>query len=161
VVSAVVLPLVLSSCRGSAKEAAAVAEKAGVVSKVVQVTKQAEVADPLMGDWQGSWVLSDGSQTGWLVAQVIALGKDRYQATLLEEFDPPRLLGEPAISVLEDELRDGKVRFAGPARYQDFALKVEMTLEPGKFTGKFEGKGADGEDVSGTFKMEKTERTQN
>jgi hypothetical protein len=153
VVLAVVLPLVLSSCRGSAKEAAA-KEKAGAVSKVVQATKQAEVADPLMGDWQGSWVLSDGDQSGGLVAQVIALGKGMYRVSLFEEFDRKAT----AISVLEDELRDGKVRFAGPARYQDFALKVEMTLEPCKFTGKFEGKGADGEDVSGTFKMEKTVR---
>ena len=154
VVLAVVLPLVLSSCRGSAKEAAAATEKAGAVSKVVQAAKQAEVADPLMGDWQGNWVLSDGGQSGGLVAQVIALGKGMYRVSLFEEFD--RKI--PAITVLEGGLQDGSVHFLGPGKYEEYVFKIDATLEKDKLTGRFEGKDSGGQDVSGTFKLEKTVR---
>lgn len=149
-----VLPVILTSCTRAEKGKQPQAKKVGVVSEEATVVKESKAVDPFMGDWQGTWVLSDGGQSGGLVAQVIALGKGMYRASLFEEFD--RKI--PAITALEGGLENGKVKFAGPGKYEEYVFKIEMTLEPDKLTGKFEGKNSDGQDVSGTFKLEKTVR---
>ncbi|MHC4890457.1 MAG: hypothetical protein ACYTEO_13450, partial [Planctomycetota bacterium] len=68
-ISMVALSLALVSCTGPTG------------GKLVrEATKALESTDPVMGDWQGSWRLDDGSNSGQVVAQVIALGTGKYRA---------------------------------------------------------------------------------
>jgi len=138
-VSALVLSLALVSCTGPTR------------GKLVMEAKEAiERVDPVMGDWQGSWRLNDGSDSGPLVAQVIALGKGEYRVNFFEEFDQ-RV--EP-IAVLQGRHRDGAVRFAGPGEYYDGTqFQIKAVIEGNKFTGSFQG-----QDFAGSFAMEKVVR---
>jgi len=131
------LPLVLCSCAGLLKP-----------SPVQEVTKAMTDADPFMGDWQGSWSLDDGTESGPLVAQVIALGKGRYRANLFEEFD---WWGQH-IAELDGQLRAGQVHFSGPARYNDIELQIKADIGENKFTGSFQG------DEVGSFVLERVFR---
>jgi len=63
------LSVLLSSCAGPLGG-----------NPVVEARKAILSADTAMGDWQGIWKLEDESDSGQLVAQVIALGKGKYRA---------------------------------------------------------------------------------
>ncbi|UCG47611.1 MAG: DUF1080 domain-containing protein [Phycisphaerales bacterium] len=110
---------------------------------------QGKSVDAFMGDWQGRWVVSDGSDTGPLVAQVIALGKGEYQANILDEFDSR---ARP-IAVLVGMLENGTVSFSGQATYEGMDFEVHCTIAGGKFMGNFEGS-----DASGSFTMDRVVR---
>ncbi len=119
-------------------------------SNYVQETKaELERLDPFMGDWQGTWRLDDGSDSGPLVAQVIALGDGKYRAKFLDQFNER----VPAIALLEGQLKEGNVRFSGPARYEDTEFTLQTVLEGQKFAGTFQG-----QDFAGSLVMEKVIR---
>jgi len=135
-----VLSVVLASCAEPLKR------------DCVQETKaELESLDPLMGDWQGTWRLDDGSESGPVVAQVIALGDGKYRAKFLEEFEVG--VGVPAIAVLEGQLQEGKVSFAGPGKSGDYEFTLQTVLEGQRFAGTFQG-----QDFSGSLVMEKVIR---
>jgi len=135
---ALVLSLALVSCTGPAR------------GKLVLEAKEAiERADPVMGDWQGSWKRDDESDSGLLVAQVIAQGAGKYRANFLKEFDT-RI---PPLAVLESRLQDKAVRFTGPAEYNGIEFQVQAVIKDGKFTGSFQG-----QDFVGSFIMKKVVR---
>ncbi len=131
----------------------ALASCAGPVRRdYVQETKaELEKLDPFMGDWQGTWRLDDGSDSGPLVAQVIALGDGKYRAKFLEEFEVE--VRVPAIALLEGQLKEARVRFSGPARYEDTEFTLQTVLEGQKFAGTFQG-----QDFAGSLVMEKVIR---
>jgi len=125
-------------------------------SKLIQEAKEAiESADPFMGDWQGSWKLNDGSDSGPLASQVIALGKGQYQLNLLEEFDRQ---GIRPIAVLTGRREDSAVRFAGKTEYRLVSLQIEAVIQADKLAGKFQGQDADGQQIAGTFEQKKVIR---
>jgi HEAT repeat protein len=126
--------------------------KAAVATIAAKEAKEAiESADPVMGDWQGSWKLDDGNDSGQLVTHVIALGQGKYRAKFLKKFDQ-RV--EP-IAVLEGQHRDGVVRFAGSGESDGITLQIKAAIEGNKFTGSFQGQD---QDVAGSFTMEKVVR---
>ncbi len=127
------LPLLLASCGGFAK-----------VDPLVDAQNSITGADPYMGDWQGKWQLDDGSDGGSLVAQVIAMGKGRYRAVCLPQFD---IRTEP-LAVLNDETEDDKATFTGQADSEDGQLDIKGAIGADKFTGTFQGQTA-----SGTFEL--------
>jgi len=131
-------PLLLSSCAGPS-----------VVDPVLEAKTAIERCDPFMGDWQGGWKLADGSDSGPLVAQVIALGKGEYRAVFFAEFDTRT---EP-LGMLEGRLGGAKVSLTGWADSEIGRLDVKAVIEAGKFSGTFEGQGE-----SGTFELTKTIR---
>lgn len=138
----------LSSCGSSA------GGEAGTAVKPVKDFKaEAEEAitalDPAMGDWQGSWKLSDGSDSGPLVAQVIALGEGKYKANFLEVFDT-RI--EP-IGILVGRLEGEAVNLGGRAYHSDIDFDVKAKIEGGKLTGTFAGG-----DVDGNFTLDRVFR---
>ncbi|MBN2272108.1 MAG: DUF1080 domain-containing protein [Sedimentisphaerales bacterium] len=140
-----VLCAVLSSCAGSGG--------AGRGSAVKDFKAEAKEAitglDPAMGDWQGGWKLNDGSDSGPLVAQVIALGNGEYKANFLEVFDTRM---EP-IGILVGRLEGGAVQLAGRAYHSGIDFNVNAKIEGGKLTGDFTG-----QDVKGTFALEQVFR---
>ncbi len=119
-----------------------------------QAKKAMESADPFMGDWQGSWTLDDGYDSGPLVAQVIALGKDGYRANFYAEFE----YGWPPLFVLNGKGEDSAAQLNGRAEFDGHVLDVRSAIKAGKFKGKFKGIAADGGNISGTFTMEQTIR---
>jgi len=137
VVLAFVLSVLLSSCAGPL-----------VVDPVLEARTAIESADAAMGDWEGSWKLDDESDSGQVVTQVIALGKGKYRANVLGEFDTR----EEPIAELDGE-RDGSVvRFAGPGRAGYNEFQIQAAIEDGQFSGSFEG------DATGSFAMQKAIR---
>jgi len=137
-IMALTFPLLLSSCGGLMK-----------VDPVVEAQKSIVGADPFMGDWQGDWKLDDGTDYGPLVAQVIALGKGKYRAVFLDEFDTR---AEPR-AVLNDEIEDAEASFAGQADSEGGYLDIKGQIEGDQFAGTFQGSG-----VSGTFELSRTVR---
>ncbi|MHC4693596.1 MAG: 3-keto-disaccharide hydrolase [Planctomycetota bacterium] len=135
-----VLSVVLASCAEPLKR-----------DYVQETRAELESLDPFMGDWQGTWRLDDGSESGTVVAQVIALGDGKYRAKFLDEFEVSVRI--PAIAVLEGQLQEGKVRFAGPGRSGDFDFTLQTVLEGQRFAGTFQG-----QDFSGSLAMEKVIR---
>ena len=114
-----------------------------------QTRIELERLDPFMGNWQGTWRLDDGSDSGPVVAQVIALGQGQYRAKFLDQFD----VRVPAIAELEGRLKEGKVLFSGPGEYDGFGFTLQMVLEGPKFAGTFRG-----QDFSGSLVLEKVIR---
>jgi hypothetical protein len=107
-----------------------------------------ESADPVMGDWEGTWELRDGSDSGPLVAQVIALGSGKYRAKIMSEFDTR----ETPIAVL-DGRKDGIfIRFEGSGEYEYNSFQIKATIQDGQFKGTFSG------DASGSVLLEKVVR---
>ena len=101
-------------------------------AKLMEQTKaELESLDPFMGDWQGNWQSNDGTDSGALVAQVIALGKGRYQAKFLPEFDSR----SEAIALLEGEVKDAAVGLSGQAKYEGAELEVQAVIEKTRWTG--------------------------
>ena len=140
VVVLLVLSMAFASCAGPVK------------SKYMEQTKiELEKLDPFMGDWQGTWRLDDGSDSGPVVAQVIVLGQGKYRVKFLEEFEFDVRL--PVIATLEGQLKEGKVNFSGPAEYDGFEFTLQTVLEGEKFAGTFQG-----QDFSGSLVMEKVIR---
>ena len=131
----------------------ALASYAGPLKRnYVQETKaELERLDPFMGDWQGTWRLDDGSDSGPVVAQVIVLGDGKYRAKFLDEFNEP--VPAPAIAKLEGQLKEGKVRFSGPGKSGDFEFTLQTVLEGERFAGTFQG-----QDFAGSLVMEKVIR---
>lgn len=144
-VSLLVFCVVLSSCGGSA------GAEAGPVGKDFKAEAEEAITglDPAMGDWQGTWKLSDESDSGPLVAQVIALGKGEYKANFLEVFDTRM---EP-IGILVGRLEGGAVQLAGRAYHSGIDFNVTAKIEGGKLTGTFAG-----QDVDGTFTLNRVFR---
>ena len=101
-------------------------------------TAKMAVPLPFMGDWQGQWELDDGSDSGPLAAQVIALGKGQYQVRLLKSFDA-RV--DPYI-VLDGRREDSKVRLSGHSTLKNdpVELDVQAVIEADKFTGTLKGR---------------------
>jgi len=138
IVVLLVLSMALASCAGPVK------------CKYMEQTKiELEKLDPFMGDWQGTWRLDDGTDSGPVVAQVIALGQGKYRAKFLEEFN----VRVPAIALLEGQLKEARVRFSGPGRYGDTEFTLQAVLEGRKFSGTFQG-----QDFAGSLVMEKVIR---
>jgi hypothetical protein len=117
--------------------------------------RAAEV-DPFMGDWQGRWEITDGYDSGDIVAQVIALGGDQYQAKFLEGF----VVTTKPYAVIDGQARDGKVKFTGRLNSDSTPIDgtIEATIEQGKLTGRFEGQTTGSEQVKGVLTLEKTVR---
>ena len=133
-----VLSVLLSSCAGPLGG-----------DPVIEARKAILTADSAMGDWQGSWKLDDESDSGPLVAQVIALGKDGYRANFFEEFDTQQ---EPMV-VIEGQRDGAVVRFEGRAELSDGGiLEVKTAIEGDKFNGSFKG------DAAGSFSLKRTIR---
>jgi hypothetical protein len=136
-VSLLAFTVLLSSCMGPV-----------AVDPITEARMGLEKADPYMGDWEGSWELNDGSDSGPLATQVIALGKGKYTAKIMTAFDTR----EKPIAVLEGQ-RDGvMVRFEGQGEYQYNQFQIKAAINEGKFSGTFAG------DASGSFLMEKVVR---
>lgn len=109
--------------------------------ELVEEAKDAiALADPFMGDWQGSCVSADRTESP-LAAQVIALGKGQYQVNLLTDFDK-RIR---PIAVLQGHLDSKVVHFASGTQWQG-------AIKNNKFSGSFRS------DKSGTFVMKKVVR---
>ncbi|MBN1806915.1 MAG: DUF1080 domain-containing protein [Sedimentisphaerales bacterium] len=133
-VSFLALSVVLSSCQFQT-----------VADPVAEAKMDIESADPVMGDWEGTWQLDDGSDSGAVVAQVIALGGGKYRARVMSEFDTR---AEP-IAVL-DGRRDGIfVRFEGKGEFEYNEFQVRAVVQDRRFRGKFTG------DASGSVLLEK------
>jgi hypothetical protein len=131
------LSVLLSSCAGPL-----------AVDPVVEARKAILSADTAMGDWEGSWKLEDESDSGPVVTQVIDLGKGKYRAKVLEEFDTR----EEPIAVLDGQRDGAVVRFAGPGRAGYTEFQIQAVIKDGKFNGSFEG------DAVGSFVMERAIR---
>jgi len=130
--------LLLSSCAGPS-----------VVDPVFEAKTAIEGCDHFMGDWQGSWKLEDQSDSGPLVAQVIAQGEQQYRVVFFDAFDTrTEPLGE-----LEGRLEGAKVSLKGWADSQIGRLDVKGIIQGAKFSGTFEGQGE-----SGTYELTKTIR---
>jgi len=117
---------------------------------------QGAALDPFMGDWQGTWELTEGYNSGPLAAQVIALGGGQYQVRLLEGFD---VTTDP-YGVLEGQLQGDKVRLSGrldPVATTVDGGTIEAVIEKDKLTGQFKGETGGGQ-VKGTISLRKTTR---
>jgi len=132
------LSVLLSSCAGPV-----------VTDPVLEARTAIESADAAMGDWKGSWKLDDESDSGPLVAQVIALGKEGYRAKFFSEFDAR----QKPIGVLDGKREGAAVRFEGQAELSDGGtLEVQAAIEGGKLNGSFKG------DEAGSFALDKVIR---
>ena len=120
-------------------------------------TAKMAVPLPFMGDWQGQWELDDGSDSGPLAAQVIALGKGQYQVRLLKSFD---MRVDPYI-VLDGRREDSKVRLSGHSTLKNdpAELDVQAVIEGDKFTGTFKAREeGNGQEHPGKFSLTRTIR---
>jgi len=140
-VLSLVIFAVLAGCETGEKNAPQdrlVPADAGAGQPTQPAAKAVESVDPFMGDWQGQWELDDGSDSGPLAAQVIALGKGQYQARLLKSFD---MRVDPYI-VLEGGREDSKVRLSGHSTLKNDAvdLDAQAVIEADKFTGTLKGR---------------------
>ena len=109
-----------------------------------------------MGDWEGRWEITDGYDSGSAAAQVIALGGGQYQVKLLEGL----AVTTAPYAVLDGQVQDGKLKLSGRLNPDSTPIEgtVEATIEQGKFAGRFQGRTAGGEQMKGTFSLEKTVR---
>ncbi len=154
-VLSLVIFAVLAGCVSGEKTARA--PTLAQTGQAAAATKAAESVDPFMGDWQGQWEFDDGSDSGSLVAQVIALGKGQYQARLLEAFDT-RV--DPYV-VLAGQQDDSKVRLSGHSTLTNQPAELDVTaiIEGGKFTSTFKAREeGNGQEYPGRFSLAKTVR---
>ncbi|UCG58436.1 MAG: DUF1080 domain-containing protein [Phycisphaerales bacterium] len=144
-VCSLALWLPLCACSGADREAL-----------LKEATEALATADPVMGDWEGSWILNDETDYGPLVAQVIALGKGEYRANLDREFDQAR----PPLTVLKGQREGAAVKLTGQAALPDSGTQLELrvTIQDGSFKGRFKGQDPSGQEVAGTFTLKKTVR---
>ncbi len=118
-----------------------------------QAKKAMEAADPYMGDWRGDSEFDNGGDSE-LVAQVIALGEGTYQANFHVKFD----YTWPPVFKLAGVLEGQVVKFSGRPEIEGSPLDIQSTISDGKFAGKFKGRSPEGEDVSGSFTLQKVIR---
>jgi hypothetical protein len=133
------LVVVSSSCSGP------VGAKSVRKDFVAEAKRAIWDSDTAMGDWQGSWKLSDESGSKALVAQVAALGQGRYRANLLGGFN--RRTGR--LGVLDGNREGNLVRFAGEIKTENRIFAIRATIEEDEFRGALEG-----QEVSGTFVLQ-------
>ncbi|MBN2315183.1 MAG: DUF1080 domain-containing protein [Sedimentisphaerales bacterium] len=141
IISVVVItvPLLLCSCAGWPGG-----------DPVLQAKKTIECCDPFMGDYQGGWKLNDGTDSGSLVARVIALGKGEYRVIFYDAFDVP---SEP-LAALNGELEGSKVRMTKvDPNVGTFDIEASATIEADQLNGTFGGPSG-----AGSFELEKTIR---
>lgn len=139
ILSALVLVLTISSCARFIRLPEAPPEAA------------VWLADPFMGDWEGSSVTDYGESVP-VVAQVIALGNGRYRSTNLPEFDRRY----SSVPVIEGQRSGTVVRFSGEVDISNWVgygvITVQHQIEGETSTGSFTG------DAIGTFEMKKVVR---
>jgi len=128
----------------------------GVAGLWYPVAARAADTDPLMGDYQGRWEVTDGYDSGPIVAQVIALGGGNYRVKFLEGF----AVTTRPYAVVDGQAQGGRVKLSGQLDSDSTPIDgtLDATLEEGKLTGRFEGQTSGGERVQGTFSLEKTVR---
>ncbi len=116
------------------------------VQKLKEEAREAlKAADPIMGDWQGTWTLDDASDSGPAMAQVIALGNGKYRIRVLPEFNT-RL--DP-IAVMEAKMTDSEVKFSGSGQTPDYTeVQLNGRIKGKHMTGTFQAGG-----YWGSFKM--------
>ncbi len=109
------------------------------------------LADPFMGDYEGSYVLDTG-ESGLIVAQVISLGNGQYRANLLPEFNR-RYSSTP---FLEGQRSGTAARFSGeidPSNWGGSGIvAIQGQIEGETFAGSATG------DAVGTIEMKKVVR---
>ena len=103
---------------------------------------QPEFADPLMGDWTGHYT-SDNDQ-GDFVAQVIALGDNKYRINMLEQFDS---WAGPA-HVLDAVLDGNELTYTA----DEGIYEGEGILDSGILKAKYRGP------VNGRFEIQRVKR---
>ncbi|UCG56274.1 MAG: DUF1080 domain-containing protein [Phycisphaerales bacterium] len=139
----------ISSCARPETEEVTLVEEPRIV-----VTEPKETADAFMGDWQGSWKLDDGTESGPLAAQVIALGDGKYRAKFIEGFD----LTVSPYAVVDGLREGGKVGLIGKGEYEGTDLKVQAMIGEEKLSGNFQWQDWDGQEIAGSFSLSKTVR---
>lgn len=140
ILSALVLVLIISSCARFIRPPEAPPEAA------------VWLADPFMGDWEGSYRLNTGD-TGPIVTQVIALGNGQYRANILPELDRRY----PSVPVIEGQRSGTAVRFSGEINTSNWGggsgfVVIRGQIEDETFAGSVTG------DVAGTIEMKKVVR---
>lgn len=120
---------------------------------ILQARKDMESADAYMGDWQGTWELDDETDSGPLVAQVIALGQKGYRANFHMDFN----YEWPPLFALQGKLENGTIALNGLAGFDGNILEIESAIDKQELKGKFKGM-ADGQSIAGTFSLKKTIR---
>ena len=136
---ALVLPLLLCSCAGWPGG-----------DPLLQAQKTIERCDPFTGDYQGDWKLADGTDSGPLVARVIALGKEEYRVVFFDQFD---VATEP-LAAIGGQLKDKKVHLTKvDPNIGTFDIEAAAVIEADKLSGTFEGPFG-----SGAFELTKTIR---
>ncbi len=124
---------------------------AALVKKVEAPPRPAvEPIDPVMGDWRGSYALSDGSDSGDIIAQVIALGDDAYRVIIHQQFDAAQ---EP-IATLDGVRVGAAVQLTGqlPTNQAD-AIDLQASIEGDSFAGEIV---MDGSKI-GSFELHKAQ----
>lgn len=107
-----------------------------------------ETTDSIMGDWQGTFTQRN-KRTSPLAAQVIALGKGKYHATLLPEFDKRTT----PVASLEGLTSGSAVRFMGWGDVSSYrGPDWDGLIRDGKFAGSVPAR------EGGTFEMQKVVR---
>jgi len=110
-----------------------------------------ETADPIMGDYEGSYSLEDGTGAP-LVTQVIALGKDTYRANMLNRFDQTEV---PTVK-LNGQKTGTAIHFQGQIEEGEYyGVEFEGDIESNKFTGSINYEGNN----VGIFELTKTVRS--
>ncbi|MGQ9730323.1 MAG: 3-keto-disaccharide hydrolase [Candidatus Zipacnadales bacterium] len=90
---------------------------------------QQELADPFIGDWQGTLRAADGTESP-IVAQVINWGQEGYQANLLPAFDQR----VPPLAVLKGLKAGDAIVFGNTARIEGGIFSGQLTGDrPGRF----------------------------
>ena len=109
-----------------------------------------EPIDPVMGDWQGSYAMSDGSDSGDIVAQVIALGNGTYRVNIHQQFDAAL---EP-MAVLDGLKAGAAVQLTGQFQSgQADVIELHASISKDSFTGDIINNGSN----IGTFTLHKAQ----
>ena len=99
-----------------------------------------EKIPPFMGDWEGSFIETEGDK--YIVARVIGLGKDEYRVQIIQEFDKRAVKMVDVVAVLEND---------------------KLIFEEGDWSGEitntsFRGKGLPGKGAPKNYTLNKIER---
>ena len=134
------LSFVLFGCAAVIKQPAAPARPRPAVEPI----------DPVMGDWEGSYALSDGSLSGDIVAQVVALGNGTYRVNIRQQFDDT----QESMAVLEGVTAGATVELTGQFQSdQADIIDLQARIEGEVFAGKIVSAGSD----IGSFELHKAQ----